>query len=153
MLKSKKGISPILTTLLIIVIAVAAAIVTYAWVMTFVRTQTQQASAILTEENVRFYNGTTNIRNGTQVTLRNIGSADARIVRLYLGTSSSNLTDITSYTDLGTGKAVPAGGAVTININWPNLVGTTWQTSTTYDFKIAPETGATFEFSKKSPAS
>ena len=153
MLKSKKGISPILTTLLIIVIAVAAAIVTWAWVMTFTRTQTQQASAILTEENVRFYNETaTGDRTGLAVTIRNIGSADAKIVRIYLGTSSANLTDITSSTDLGTGKAVTAGGALTIVVNWSNDVGGEWQPSTTYYFKVAPETGAAFEFSKKSPA-
>jgi flagellin-like protein len=153
MLKSKKGISPILATLLLIVIAVAAVIVTYAWVMTFTTTQTQQASAILTEENVRFYNKTTTKRDGLQVTLRNIGSADAKIVRLYLGNSATNLTDITtSYTDLSTGKAVPAGGALTISVTWANPLGSVWVPSTTYYFKVAPETGATFQFSEKSPA-
>ncbi|MGQ9744095.1 MAG: archaellin/type IV pilin N-terminal domain-containing protein, partial [Candidatus Bathycorpusculaceae bacterium] len=34
-LKSKKAISPILATLLLIVIAVAAIVVTYAWIMTY----------------------------------------------------------------------------------------------------------------------
>jgi len=155
MLKSKKGISPILTTLLIIVIAVAAAIVTWAWVMTFTRTQTQQASAILAEENVRFYNTTTpGVRDGLQVTIRNIGTADTRIDRIYLGTSSANLIDITANaSDLGAGKALFAHSALTITISWPNLVGTTeWQPSTTYYFKVAPESGASFEFSKRSPA-
>jgi len=155
MLKSKKGISPILATLLLIVIAVAAVIVTYAWVMTFTTTQTQQASAILTEENVRFYNETaTGDRTGLAVTIRNIGSADAKIVRIYLGTSSANLVDVTANaSDLGaTGKAVTAGGALTIDLNWPNTVDDVWEPSTTYYFKVAPETGASFEFSKKSPA-
>jgi len=152
MLKSKKGISPILATLLLIVIAVAAVIVTYAWVMTFTTTQTQQASAILTEENVRFYNLTT-VRDGLQVTIKNMGSADAKIVRMYLGTSANNLVDVTANaSDLGTGKTAPAGGAVTINLSWPNLVGTVWQPSTTYYFKVAPEAGASFEFYKRSPA-
>jgi len=153
MLKSKKGISPILATLLLIVIAVAAVIVTYAWVMTFTTTQTQQASAILTEENVRFWNATT-VRDGLAVTIRNIGSADAKIVRIYLGTSSANLVDVTANaSDLGaTGKAVTAGGALTITLTWPNTVDDVWEPSTTYYFKVAPETGASFEFSKKSPA-
>jgi len=152
-LKSKKGISPILATLLLIVIAVAAVIVTWAWVTTFTTTQTQAASAILTEENVRFYNLTT-VRDGLAVTIKNMGSADAKIVRIYLGTSSANLVDVTANaSDLGTtGKAVTAGGALTINISWPNTVGTVWQPSTTYYFKAAPETGASFEFSKRSPA-
>ncbi|MEJ2272815.1 MAG: hypothetical protein P8X91_10180 [Candidatus Bathyarchaeota archaeon] len=54
-LKSKKGISPILATLLLIVIAVSAVIVTYAWVMTFTSSSTEQAGAVLTVENVRFF--------------------------------------------------------------------------------------------------
>ena len=45
-LKSKKGISPILATLLLIVIAVAAIIVTYAWITTYMRSSTQQAAMI-----------------------------------------------------------------------------------------------------------
>ena len=151
MLGSRKGISPILATLLLIVIAVAAVIVTYAWVMTFTTTQTQQASIILTEENIRFYNLTT-VRDGLQVTINNMGSADAKIVRIYLGTSSASLIDVTTNaSDLSTGKTVPAGGAVTINISWPNLVDTVWQPSTTYYFKVAPEAGASFEFYKDSP--
>ena len=56
MLKSKEGISPILATLLLIVIAVAAVIVTYAWVMTFTTSTTSQSGAVLTVENIRFYN-------------------------------------------------------------------------------------------------
>ena len=54
MLKSKKAISPILATLLLIVIAVAAIVVTYAWIMTYMSSTTQQASEILYNENVRF---------------------------------------------------------------------------------------------------
>jgi len=101
---------------------------------------------------VRFYNLTTGVRDGLQVTIENIGSADARIVRIYLGISSANLIDVTANaSDLSTGKAVPAGGAVTINISWPNLVDTVWQPSTTYYFKVAPEAGASFEFYKDSP--
>ena len=47
MLRSKEGISPILATLLLIVIAVAAVIVTYAWVMTFTGTQTTTAGKMI----------------------------------------------------------------------------------------------------------
>ena len=54
-LKSKRGISPILATLLLIVIAVAAVIVTYAWVMTFTSSTTNSAGAVLGIENIRFY--------------------------------------------------------------------------------------------------
>ena len=70
--KSKKGISPILATLLLIVIAVAAVIVTYAWVMTFTTSTTDQAGAVIIVENVRFHD-----TNKIEVILRNSGTGDA----------------------------------------------------------------------------
>ena len=87
-LKSKKGISPILATLLLIVIAVAAVIVTYAWVMTFTTSTTNQAGAILSVENVRYYNVSTT--NYIDITLRNSGTADATVDTVYIGESSSD---------------------------------------------------------------
>jgi len=84
-LKSKKGISPILATLLLIVIAVAAVIVTYAWVMTFTSSTTNQAGAILTVENTRFY--TDSDTDYVEVILRNAGTGDAKIVEVYAGAS------------------------------------------------------------------
>ena len=45
-LKSKKAISPILATLLLIVIAVAAIVVTYAWITTFMGSAAQQTGFI-----------------------------------------------------------------------------------------------------------
>ena len=64
LLKSKKAISPILATLLLIVIAVAAIVVTYAWIMTYMSGAGQQAgtrikfdSALInaTSDNVKIY--------------------------------------------------------------------------------------------------
>ncbi|HEY4674981.1 MAG TPA: archaellin/type IV pilin N-terminal domain-containing protein, partial [Candidatus Bathyarchaeia archaeon] len=55
MLRSKKAISPILATLLLIVIAVAAIVVTYAWIMTYMSSAGQQAGVQIYKGNVRFY--------------------------------------------------------------------------------------------------
>jgi len=72
MLKSKEGISPILATLLLIVIAVAAVIVTYAWVMTFTSSQTGQAGVFL-RKDVDCLWETGNVT----VYVRNTGTSDA----------------------------------------------------------------------------
>jgi flagellin-like protein len=146
MLKSKKAISPILATLLLIVIAVAAIVVTYAWIMTYMSSTTQQASVILYNENVRFVNSTT-----TEVVIGNSGTGDAQIVRLYIGTSANNLTDITSKTDIGSGKALNAGSTVTISVIWPNSVATNWIAGETYYFKVVPNPGQAFPFSAQAP--
>ena len=54
MLNSKKAISPILATLLLIVIAVAAIVVTYAWITTYIGNTTQQAGFMPYKANVAF---------------------------------------------------------------------------------------------------
>src|SRR4030067_2664806 len=92
-LNSKKAISPILATLLLIVIAVAAIVVTYAWITTYMGTTTQQAGVILYKENVKFVDATPDT---TIITLGNQGTADTRLVRVYVGNSASNMTDVTA---------------------------------------------------------
>jgi flagellin-like protein len=134
--KSKRGISPILATLLLIVIAVAAIVVTYAWIMTYMSSAGHQAGVMLYEANVRFYG------NGTKIDIDvgNSGTSDTEILKVYIGTSQSNLQEATT-TDLP--KPLPAGSVVKITLNYP------WTSGTTYYFRIVPKAGAPLEFSKK----
>lgn len=152
-LKSNKGISPILATLLLIVIAVAAIIVTYAWVMTYVGTQTATAGALVNVENVRWYgrlnNGTlsTPAQNRTDISVRNIGTSTVKIVRIYMGTSQSNLIPITAYcTNIN--ATVQPQQIVTITIQWPiPSIGNIYTVgTTTYYFNIATQPGTSLTF-------
>jgi archaeal type IV pilus assembly protein PilA len=142
-LKSKKGISPILATLLLIVIAVAAVIVTYAWVMTFTGSTTSQAGAVLTVENVRYYN-TSGSEYNIDITLRNSGTADATVDSVYMGTSASDLKLLTS-SEASTGTVV-AGSTYTIEITGN---ATLWSDGTTYYFNIGTEEGLSIPFSRE----
>ena len=145
LLKAKKGISPILATLLLIVIAVAAVIVTYAWVMTFTTTQTGQAGAIISEANTRFYNVSTTKYIG--ITLMNSGTADAKITAVYLGTSSANLEDVTtSVTFNPTTKIVVANGGSIIT-TWSY----DWVSGQRYYFKFITEAGQQIPFDRVAP--
>ena len=142
MLKSKEGISPILATLLLIVIAVAAVIVTYAWVMTFTSSQTGQAGVFLRKDSVAW-----NSTAGT-ITLyvRNTGTADATVDAVYVGTSSTDLPKQTSVTYDPTSKLVAKdGGAITITITY------SWTSKTTYYFRVAPLVGSPLEFNEDAP--
>jgi flagellin-like protein len=134
--KSKRGISPILATLLLIVIAVAAIVVTYAWIMTYMSSAGHQAGVMLYEANVRFYG------NGTKIDIDvgNSGTSDTEIIKIYIGTSQSNLQEAAT-TDLP--KSLLAGGVVKITLNYQ------WTSGTTYYFRIVPKAGAPLEFSKK----
>ena len=113
-LKSKKGISPILATLLLIVIAVAAVIVTYAWVMTFTASTTSQAGAMLSLDNTRFYNVSTT--DYIEITLRNSGTSDAKVETVYVGNSDSNLVSQTVDSYTPNTQIVSTGATLTITV-------------------------------------
>ena len=132
-LKSKKGISPILATLLLIVIAVSAVIVTYAWVMTFTGNTTSQAGAILTVENTRFYGDGDNI----EIILRNSGTADATVDTVYVGTSSSDLVKQATGSLVfdPASRIITAGSTVNIGISGTDI----WTDGETYYFNIGTE--------------
>jgi flagellin-like protein len=145
MLKSQKAISPILATLLLVVIAVAAIVVTYAWVMTYMGTTTQQAGVILYKENVNFASNTTAV-----ITLGNQGTGDTQITRVYLGNSSGNMQDITSSSTISTG-GLQAGSTCTVTITLPAAGISTWESGTTYYFKMVPNPGQFLEFTERAP--
>jgi flagellin-like protein len=134
-LKSKKAISPILATLLLIVIAVAAIVVTYAWVMTYIGTAGQQASVSLYKENI-YWNSTD---KKTYITVGDSGTANTKIVRLYMGTAQNNITNVTPSTNIGTGILLNAKSVVIITLAWPNDVASAWTSGNYYYFKIVTD--------------
>lgn len=135
--KSRKAISPILATLLLVVIAVAAIVVTYAWIMTYMGHVTGQAGVLLYESNVRFYS------NGTQidVSVGNSGTSDTTIIQLYIGTSSSSMENQTI-----TSEPLLAGSVQTITVNYP------WQLGAIYYFKVVVDTGQSLPWSVQAPS-
>jgi flagellin-like protein len=124
MVKSRKAISPILATLLLVVIAVAAIVVTYAWIMTYMNNANQQAGVILRKINVNFYNSSSVKK--IDVDISNAGTEDAQIVRLYIGTSSATLQNQNI-----TAVDLPKGAIQTITVNY------NWTAGATYYFKVA----------------
>jgi flagellin-like protein len=136
MLKSKKAISPILATLLLIVIAVAAIVVTYAWVMTYMSSATHQAGVRLQKDALCLWQ-TGNIT----IYLRNAGISDAEIDKVYI-----NSVPQTSVTYDPSSKIVDKdGGTITIVVNYD------WQTDTLYNFQISPKLGEPLNFNEAPP--
>lgn len=151
-LRSKKAISPILATLLLIVIAVAAIVVTYAWIMTYMSGATQQAGVVLFKENVRFFGTPSDAaKNRTEFTVGNSGRANTQILRIYVGNSSGDMIELTSYSDIGSGKTLNGGDKATIAITWPNSVANNWEAGKTYYFKIVPAQGQYLETLEQAP--
>ena len=138
--KSKKAISPILATLLLIVIAVAAIAVTYAWIMTYIAGASHQAGVDLRKDT-----NTCLWQSGNIITVyvRNRGVSDAEIDKVYINSQPQTTV---SY-DPSTKIAAKDGGTITIVINY------TWQPNTLYHFQISPKLGEPLSFDEKSPQS
>jgi len=129
MLRSRKAISPILATLLLIVIAVAAIVVTYAWIMTYMGSTTQQAGVLLYKANVNFMSG-----NKIAIDIGNSGTSNTQIVSVYVGTSSTAMASQT--TDPATPITVTAGAApASFNVTY------TWTAGAAYYFRVVPAAG------------
>jgi len=133
MLKSKKAISPILATLLLIVIAVAAIVVTYAWVMTYMSSAGHQAGIMLSKDANCLWQ-----TDNVTIYVRNRGTEDAEIDRVYI---DSQLQSVVSYDP--TTKIVKSGEAITIIVTCP------WTSGTTYHFQISPKQGEPLGFYEK----
>jgi flagellin-like protein len=141
MLKSKKAISPILATLLLIVIAVAAIVVTYAWIMTYMSSAGQQAGVMLYKSNINFYGSGTKI----DIDVGNSGTSDTEIIKVYVGTSAGNRTEQTPTQTLPI--SLVAGDIETATINY------NWTAGATYYFKIVSSAGQTLDFPEQAPSS
>ena len=136
--KSKKAISPILATLLLVVIAVAAIVVTYAWIMTYMNNAGRQAGVMLYKANVNFYNQS--ITKKIDIDMGNSGTSDTRIIQLYAGTSSSTLQN---QTITPVNLAAGAIQRITFNYDWSN--------GATYYFKVIPSSGQPYEWQEQAP--
>jgi flagellin-like protein len=140
-LNSKKAISPILATLLLIVIAVAAIVITYAWITTYMGSATQQAGFIPYKANVNFDNST-----GTEkviIDVGNSGTSSGQIVQVYIGTSATALNSQTTTPSLPI--TVAAGAIESFNVTY------TWSAGETYYFKVVPSSGAALSFTEQAP--
>jgi flagellin-like protein len=126
--KYKKAITPILATLLLIVIAVAAIVVTYAWVMTYMSNVTNQAGVNLyPAANPDFSGSADNIIN---IDIQNKGTSDAHLVRIYIGTSSSTMQNQNSSS---LPELCAAHQIVTITVNY------NWTPGATYYFQVVAQ--------------
>jgi len=132
MLKSKEGISPILATLLLIVIAVAAVIVTYAWVMTFTATQTGRAGKMIEFDSAVIDASS----DAVTVYVRNEGTEAVTLDKVYI-----DGVDYTQYVDSPTnfptaGCSLPVEDTVTITLNGTQA-GLDFSAGSYYKVKVA----------------
>ncbi|MEM2463958.1 MAG: archaellin/type IV pilin N-terminal domain-containing protein [Candidatus Bathyarchaeia archaeon] len=108
LLKSRRGISPILATLLLIVIAVAAIVVTYAWIMIYMRSAGQQAGTRIKFDSLSI-NATS---NEVTIYVRNWGTEPAVVDRVYI-----EGTDVTEHVTPTLPQTIPVDQVLSLKVN------------------------------------
>jgi hypothetical protein len=143
--RGQKAISPIIATLILIILVAVAVALTEPWVIASIKDARTQTNVTLKNGNVNFTATT------TQVTISNSGTEKTQIERIYIGTFSNNMTDITASSDIGSNKTLNGTSSTTITINWPNSMAGSWVSGQTYYFKVVPNPGPYALFTQKAP--
>jgi len=118
-MKNEKGISPVLAVLLMIAVAVAAALITYAWVMTYLESTTSRAGHAIQIQSVSF--------TATEATVyvQNVGDGTIVLTNSYLdGTLKSTFDQ-----SLGEG------------LTWPIPVDGSYVSGGEYKLKVVCDDG------------
>jgi flagellin-like protein len=138
-LRSKKAISPILATLLLVVIAVSAIVMTYAWMTQYVNSTEDNAGVIPYKANIAFLGTTTKT---IQIDIGNTGSADSSILGVYIGLDESNATKVTTSP-----TSLPLKGDSIVSFK----VTYTWVAGQSYYFRVVTEAGQPLTFQEEAP--
>ena len=136
---SKKAISPVVATLLLIAIAVAAAIVSYSWIMTMIKTQGSAAQTGIRLELVKFIGS-----DQINVTIRNVGSTGTKIETLYVIHGGDNFVQ-----DYTSGNVIGVGAKREMNFT---ASGFTWEAGEAYDIKVVTDNGFTVDGTYYAPS-
>jgi flagellin-like protein len=129
-LQCKRAISPILATLLLIVIVVAAGIAAYAWIQSSATSQMTQASGFIIIENVRFYDS-----DQLELIIRNTGTADVKIDTVYVDQVENPVE-----------QNIAAKESATIVLDY------SWEIGTRYKIKVVSTTGLSAEGTYTTPS-
>ena len=144
---NRKAISPVVATLLLIAIAVAAAIVSYSWIMSMIKTQGSAAQTGIRLEMVEFAkNGTNN--DWVNVTIRNVGSTGTKIETLYI-----NYGETTYAQDYNSTNTIKIGDKREICFGSNELPSVfSWIEGEAYDIKVVTDNGFTVDGTYYAPS-
>jgi len=100
--RNRKAVSPVIATLLMIAVAVAASVVMYSWVNTMVKTQATQSQTAIRIDQVQFYNYQDTMQ--ISVSIRNTGTTGAVIQTMYIYRADAQIAKLDKVN-----IAIPAG--------------------------------------------
>ena len=127
---SKKAVSPVIATLLMIAVAVAASVIVYVWSAGLLGTLMGGGGAQVKEQVIlEAYDWSNTV--SLNIALRNVGSSSVKVVAIYVG----GISKWSAGTDIAIKQSVTIG------------VGAVGSPGTAYVVKAVTETGGVFSFS------
>ena len=132
----RKGISPLIATLLLIAIAVAASVLTYSWVMSMIGSQSAQAQTQVRIDSVKF-----NSSDAFYPMLRNTGSTSATMESVGIRTNQAGssfeyvtLTPASAYAfDVGVARSITVNPTMSLALNTSYIIRVTTTTGFYYE--------------------
>jgi len=130
----RRGISPVIAVLLLIVIAVAAAILTYVWLTGYLTSQFGSVQTTQLGEQLKIEAAKLETNGNYDIYVRNIGDTDVVIDTVYLLASDNSLitSDDVSIT-------ITAGSVAEVTGTFSDTTGIT--AGKTYFIKLVTSTG------------
>lgn len=144
-IRKRKAISPLIATLLLIAIAVAASVLTYSWVMSMVSSQSAQAQTQIRIDTVDWR---ATPHTTINVTLRNTGSVAATIESVAMKENKAGSSFVTLTGAVGNPKSLDVGAALTFTYTVTPAPGL----STAYVIRVTATTGFYYELVATTPA-
>lgn len=129
--RSKKAISPVIATLLLILVAVASSLVLYTYVMGYLGSMTKGGSSM---QGVLSLDSASATTSTITAYVRNVGSVSVNITNAYVNDVSKGITPV----DISPGNV----GTVTIS-------GLVLQAGTSYTVKLVAKDGTSLVFNVK----
>jgi len=130
---SKKAVSPVIATLLMIAVAVAAAVIVYVWSAGLLGTLMGGGGSQVKEQLIiEAYNW--NNPGSLVLNIRNVGSASVTISKIYVGGTSMTFSG---------GPDIGVAAVVTVTVTIAGVSGY----GVAYPIKVVTQTGGVFSFS------
>jgi len=131
---SKKAVSPVIATLLMIAVAVAASVIVYVWSAGLLGTLMGGGGSQVKEQLIiEAYNW--NNPASLVLSIRNVGSASVTIDKIYVAGSSMGFSPPAA--------SVPVGTVVSVTVTITGIAGY----GVAYPIKVVTQTGGVFSFS------
>jgi len=133
----RRGISPVIAVLLLIVIAVAAAVLTYVWLTGYLTSQFGSVQTTQLGEQLKIEAAKLDAEGTYEAYVRNIGDTDVTIDTVYLLASDGSLLAVDDNPEVGSSPITP-GSVTEVSGRFNDA---TISAGETYFLKIVTSTG------------